>query len=95
MPKVVVNKCYGGFSLSKLAMERLGLPIPEKSAFGMYFPEMERDDPRLVAVIEELGDKANGACAKLRVIEVPDGQPWEIDEYDGLESVVAPIHRFG
>lgn len=46
-----------------------------------------RSDPILVQTVEELGEKANGSCAKLKVIEIPDDIEWEIDEYDGMESV--------
>ena len=49
--------------------------------------DTKRDDPFLVQAVEELGDKANGGFAKLRVIEIPDGVEYEIDEYDGIESV--------
>ena len=50
-----------------------------------YYNNVDRHDPALVQVVEELGDKANGECAKLRIDEV-DG-PYRIDEYDGNESV--------
>jgi hypothetical protein len=49
--------------------------------------DFERNDPILVQVVEELGDKANGRCAKLRIAEVPAGTLYRIDEYDGFESV--------
>ncbi len=51
-----------------------------------------RNHPALVRVVEELGDRANGRCAELRVVEVPDGADWEIDEYDGNEHI-AEKHR--
>jgi hypothetical protein len=56
---------------------------------AMYFSpsNIERNDPALVQVVEELGDKANGQCAKLRIAEVPAGTLYRIDEYDGNESV--------
>jgi len=55
----------------------------------MYFSDrdFERTDPILVQVVEELGDAANGSCAKLRITEVPAGTLYRIDEYDGFESV--------
>jgi hypothetical protein len=64
--------------------------IPE----GVYFSErdIERNDPLLVQVVEELGPDANGRCAKLSVIEIPDGINYEIDEYDGNEHI-AERHR--
>lgn len=49
--------------------------------------EIERTDPVLVQVIEELGDEANGMCAKLRVEDLPAGTAYRIDEYDGYESI--------
>lgn len=48
----------------------------------------ERTDPLLIQTVEELGSEAaSGACAKLKIIEIPDGIAYEIDEYDGIESV--------
>lgn len=54
--------------------------------------EIPRDDPDLVAVVEELGAKADGFCAELKVVEIPDGVEWQIEEYDGKEWV-AEKHR--
>jgi hypothetical protein len=50
--------------------------------------DMERADPALVQVVEELGEKANGSCAKLAIEDVPAGALYRIDEYDGNESVM-------
>lgn len=57
-----------------------------------YFKEPERNDPLLVRVVEEMGEAASGRFASLKVVEVPDGIEWEIDEYDGME-VVEEKHR--
>lgn len=54
--------------------------------------EIARDNPELIRVIEEMGDAANGVCAQLRIVEVPDDAEWHIDEYDGNEHV-AENHR--
>jgi len=148
--KIVINKCYGGFSLSPFAVKRLAelnnkpcfffiedrrvdgsnrhnpvnvedigtrwswsayaVPNPDEAApsqdnwYNMSLDEkrasneaweaitleqrpQDRADPLLVQVVEELGEKANGSCSELRVIEIPDDIEWEIDEYDGMESV--------
>jgi hypothetical protein len=50
--------------------------------------EIARTDPALVQVVEELGDAANGEHAKLCVADVPTGERYRIDEYDGSESVM-------
>ena len=41
----------------------------------------------LVQVVEELKDKADAEHANLIVVEVPDNIEYEIDEYDGQETV--------
>jgi hypothetical protein len=51
-----------------------------------------RNDPDLIAVIEEFGDEANGRAASLKIVEVPDDVEWQIDDYDGWEWV-AEKHR--
>lgn len=50
--------------------------------------DIERNDPILVEVVEKLGAKANGDFADLIVVEIPDDVDWEIDDYDGWESIV-------
>jgi hypothetical protein len=153
--KVVINACFGGFSLSPRAVkayaDRKGWPcffykrgkdihelirIADEEAFAnnkLFGPtayrvpnaaelpvsqdawadmsteerrasneawsaafishrDIPRDDADLVAVVEELGSAANGSCAKLKVVEIPDGAEWMVEEYDGNEHV-ADIHR--
>jgi len=51
-----------------------------------YYRDVDRHDPVLVQVVEELGEKAGGNYAELAIAEV-DG-PYRIDEYDGNESVM-------
>ena len=51
-----------------------------------YFTD-HRNDPDLVQVVETLGVEANGPHARLAVVEIPDSVDWEIDEYDGRETV--------
>ena len=66
-----------------------------KSIRGRYWEtwlSSSRTHPLLVRVVEELGAKANGQHAKLKVVEVPDGIEWEIDECDGVERI-AETHR--
>lgn len=144
--KVVINGCYGGFSLSPEAQLRyvqlknngtlyfykktkyiyrdgvseyeqfhptsngsysyfnfavlndLGPVVQEdstgciKDAKFFYDRDLDRDDPVLVQVVEEMGAAANGSYASLEVIEIPDDVSWAIKEYDGNEWV-AESHR--
>lgn len=159
MKKVVINTCFGGFSLSKAATKRMAelqgrecyffthsyapgadhdkyVPIPypspedeRESLFWLAFdipnpnevlaqpknwhalsmkekqahndlwgqhnitnrPD-DREDPLLIQVVEELGEAANGACAELKVVEIPSSTQYTIEEYDGREHI-AEVHR--
>jgi len=59
----------------------------DKDDLYFYGGDVSRNDLDLIAVVEMLGEKANGQRAKLEIIEIPDGVDWEINEYDGMESV--------
>lgn len=93
--KIAINKCYGGFSLSKAVYANLGI---EWDRYGYLSNEdlgiesdnymAYRQDPRLIAAIEKVGEgKASGEMAKVCVVEIPDGVEWEIYEYDGIETI--------
>lgn len=84
--KIVVNRCWGGFGLSQEAYEALGAEW-DGYGYSHRYSDNDRADPKLVEVVERLGDRANGSCAELRVIEIPDGIDWYIDDYDGMETV--------
>jgi hypothetical protein len=58
----------------------------------LYDRDMVRDDPILIQVVEELGETANGRCASLKIVEIPDDVEWTIGEYDGQEWI-AEKHR--
>lgn len=89
--KIVINTCYGGFGLSDEAesayKELAGVSDPD-----WWYRDVDRDDPYLVQVIEQLGERANGSFAELKVVEIPADVLWEIGEYDGVEWV-AEQHR--
>jgi len=81
--EIVLNKCFGGFSLSKSACERLGIDDSD------FYDEKEfRSSSRLVECVRALGDFANGDYAELEIVEIPsDVTDWEINDYDGAESI--------
>jgi len=75
------------------------LPVEERIALNqmyrgqtLYSRDIDRDDSILVQVVEELGDKADGEFASLKIVEIPDDVDWQIEEYDGLERI-AEAHR--
>ena len=83
--QVVLNSCYGGFGLSKDAIQMLidkhGLDINpdyghvDNDDFGIVDDNMDayRMDKRLIDVVKSLGcDNASGDLAQLRIVSVPD-----------------------
>jgi hypothetical protein len=88
--RIVINTKHGGFGLSdqasRLFTERTGI------ADDQGFRQIDRDDPVLVAIVRELGADADTRFAKLKIVEVPYGVDWQIEEYDGVEWV-AEKHR--
>ncbi len=58
-----------------------------KSQIWETWISYNRSHPLLIKVCEQLGEKANGRFADLKIVEIPDGIEYEIDEYDGLESI--------
>lgn len=55
---------------------------------------IQRHDPDLVAVVEELGEACNTENCTLKVVEIPDDVKWYIDaETRGGGEQVAEQHR--
>lgn len=53
---------------------------------------IDRNDPALIQVIEEMGEESWGSFAELSIVEIPDDVKWHIAEYDGREWI-AEDHR--
>jgi len=96
--KVVISVCYGGFGLSdeawRMLAERRSLSIEEAKGQYLYLgtkTDGSRSCPHLIAVVEKLGDEANGLASELEVVEVEDPVGcFAIEEYDGWESIITP-----
>ena len=100
MPRrIVVNTCFGGFSLSeeaKTMYKKATVDQPQQGSQWYIDEDISRDDPVLLQVIDEIGlNNAGGYFSKLDIVEIPDDIPvdgWVIQEYDGKEWV-AERHR--
>lgn len=100
--KIVINYCYGGFSVSDAVMEELNLPNNgddwnhiNNQTFDIDSDNYEqyRTHAPLIKAIEKIGyPNCNGAYADLKIIEIPDNVNWEIQEYDGIETI-HEVHR--
>ena len=106
--KIVINQSYGGYGLSPAAMIKYfelsnikyTTNVVEEYKWQHFYVndadffdfDIDRDDRILVQVVEELGKLSWGSYSELKVVEVPDGVNWQIDDYDGREWV-AETHR--
>jgi len=86
--KVVISES-GGFHLSRLAYLYLDIPMDDEG-----YPDcgnLDRHDSSLIKCIEVLGDLAFEIGCKCKIIEIPDGVEYEIDDY--LSEVIHEKHR--
>jgi hypothetical protein len=90
--RIVINTVHGGFGLSEQALQLFAQRTGIANKELWEHRDIDRDDPVLVAVVRELGVDADTRYAKLKIVEVPYGVDWTIEEYDGVEWV-AEKHR--
>jgi len=97
--KIVLNKDFGGFGLSRAAWDlllKLGYKPSEaekelaeyakNGTLETYGYDIPRDEPLLIEVVERLGDKASCTLSKLKVATITI--EININDYDGKESAV-------
>ena len=87
--KVAYNTAYGGFCLSKQAVD-LGRELSGDPEWCLYrgFYYGSRHDPILIKVLETFGEDASHCKGAIQITEVEG--PYRIDEYDGREAVTTP-----
>lgn len=90
---IVINKCYGGFRLSREA-ELLHQKYSGNAALVSFScDDAVRASEHLIRVVRELGvEAASGRGSQLHIVEIPDNVEWSIMDYDGVEWV-AEKHR--
>jgi hypothetical protein len=76
--KLVINTTFGRFCLPDEFCELHGLD---------RWDSVLRNQPELVSYVEARGQVPT-CVGKLEVVEIPEeATDWELDEYDGLESI--------
>jgi hypothetical protein len=85
MLKIVINACFGSYGLSKECIDAYNAECGTGITRNW---EIDRADPVLVRLVEEMGDRANAEGAKLSIIEIPDDEQWTISHSNGLECVL-------
>ena len=96
MQEIVINRCWGGYSLSQEAKEWL---LKQDALMPSYVDLIyansswrARSDKHLIQCIKELGERADGEHASLEIVSIPDDVEWQIIDHDGWEHI-AEKHR--
>jgi len=93
MTQIVINTRHSGFGLSEEAMELYQAFCRDANIEPCeYDCEISRDSDQLVSVVKVLGERANSAYSRVKIVTIPDDVEWTICEYDGTEWV-AEAHR--
>ncbi len=84
--KILYSDTYGGFGFSKKFKEEY------KKRYNEDVDEyaVQRHDPRVIKLVEDLGLKASGSNFAELKIKVISGIKYIIREYDGLEWIETP-----
>ena len=80
--KMILNKRYGGFSISQYIADRIGVNTYDD-------PNTLRVNEDLINYLEIFGsDNVSGMFARLTLVEIPDDiTDYEVNDYDGFETV--------
>jgi hypothetical protein len=89
--QVLYNGCYGRWHPSAKACELYKI---RKIINGIYI--RRRSDPVFIQIFNELGDEFDDKYSKTMIIEIPKiyENYYEIEEYDGLESVTINYTKY-
>jgi hypothetical protein len=106
--KVLFNDCYGMFCFSVAFVEEYKRRFP--ADWKQFISDLDqshwaRRDPNCIALFEERGSEwCSGIGSMLQMVEIPEvfAEHWEIEDYDGNETVrimkdsalAAELHRF-
>ena len=84
---IIINDSYGGFSISPAVCKDYGIK-PFDKTYGS-FNDKYRTDKRVIQILIEKGWKyVAGEKHRVKLVRIPKGVPYEIEDYDdGYERV--------
>ena len=93
MVSVLYNNRYGGFQISAEAFAE----YQRRGGTCEAEDDIARDDPIMVAVVKDMGARANHdkhANICIAMVPAPFEKHYRISEHDGLERVIVDVHRW-
>ena len=100
---VLYNDCYGGFSMSKKAIDLYNMKMLELNPdhknilYNQPLYSINRNDKILIDVYNQLGNDFNGeryTKIKAKYINKKYENCYNITEYDGLEGVEIDVNKY-
>ena len=89
-------KYYGSSkNAHKQHAEFCEIPFSEGKLICDNHDRNARGCPVLIKVVKKMGKKSWGKHAELKIVEVPDGVEWSIEEYDGSEWISEKHRTWG
>jgi hypothetical protein len=93
--KIAINRCWGGFGISEAVFKELGIKYTgygsiDNEDLGIVSDDYNayRASAKLISAIEKVGiENASDSLAKIYIVDIPDDVEWEIDNYDGMETI--------
>jgi hypothetical protein len=92
---IIINRCFGGYGFSNVALAKYNLVNNEVPGFKpvKYGFTIDREDPIMIEICLELGAQAHKDGSKPKIKYIPNiyRNYFTIHEYDGMESIT--IHH--
>lgn len=86
--KIVLNRNYRGFHVSKEFCDYYNIPYDDWGTIIFPKETISHTDKRLIEYIEKFGSKqASGTTSVLDIIEIPRGTKFRIRENNGYEWI--------
>lgn len=90
--RIAISRDYGGFNITEEAFE---LYKERSGSLLEYDWEISRDDPILIEVIEEMAKKGlKYTRGHIKIVDIPDGVVWYIQNYDGIETIMEHARKW-
>jgi len=94
--EILYNACYGGWSPSAKARElyKIRKIHTDQNKSNTYISK--RSDPLFIQIYYELGDEFDDKYSRTQIIKIPKiyENYYDIDEYDGLESIIIDYTKY-
>ncbi len=94
---VMVNECYGGFTLSEGALKEYNKRRPIGSTLVKHSHEIDRNDALMITICDEMGRDVNGSRkSKIQTRSIPKkySECYKIVDVDGFERIDIDQYKF-